>query len=116
MRAVDVAGRVLVRRRGGRGAGELVEDAAVARRARLAAQPAQLAQLALEGLQLGHAPGDVTDVLVEQRVYLLAVLVRRLAEPEQRAYLIQRHVESAAVADELKALDVRLAVEPVIAR
>src|SRR3546814_1277815 len=46
---------------------------------------------------------------------LTTVLIGRIAEFEQDANFVQRHVQRAAVADERKTLGMRLVVDPVVA-
>ena len=57
----------------------------------------------------------MADVLVQQLVGAVAVLVRRVAKPQQGANLFQRHVERSTMANEREPLDMRLAIEPVVA-
>jgi hypothetical protein len=54
------------------------------------------------------------DVLIKQSIYLAAILVWRIAEPEQIPNFLQRHVQRAAVPDELKPFDVSVCIEPVV--
>jgi hypothetical protein len=54
------------------------------------------------------------DVFIKQSIYLAAILVRRIPESQQIPNLLQRHVQHAAVPDELKAFDVNVCIESVV--
>jgi hypothetical protein len=97
-------------------AGQSLQDAAVARRLLHLALGAQLVQLFLQGLQLHDALGHVADVLVQQRVDFAAILLGCVAQAQQFAHFIKRHVQRTAVADELQPLHVPRAIKPVIRR
>ena len=53
---------------------------------------AQGFELLLQLAQLAHALGHVTDVRIQQRIHLHAVVFRRILKRQQRADLLQRHV------------------------
>ena len=95
-------------------AGQALQDAAVARRLRHFALGAQLVQLRLQRLQLRNAFGHMADVLVQQGIDAPAILFGGIAQAQQLPHLIQGHVQRTAVADELQAFDVALAIEPVV--
>jgi hypothetical protein len=106
--------RTEMRRFGNIRIGQVLQDAAGFGRLHGTATTAQLFQLSLQCLQLFDAVGNVADVLVQQRIDAGAIFFRPVAEIEQRADFIQRHVERTAMTNELQALDVGVAVQPVI--
>lgn len=77
-----------------------IQDAALGHCVRRRAARTQRLEVSFQRAQFAYARGDMADVLVEQRIDLTAVLLGCIAEPDQRANLIQRHVEIAALADE----------------
>ena len=81
----------------------------------MAASLPQLLQLLLQRTQFLDAPGHMADVFVEQRIDVRTLRRRRILEAQQRAHLVERHVEAAAVADELQPLEVRRLVDAEIA-
>jgi hypothetical protein len=64
--------------------------------------------------QVADALRHVLDVLVKNLVDDMAVFPRRVLESQQRADLIKRHVERAAVPDESKSLQVLSTVDAVV--
>ena len=76
---------------------------------------AQFAQLFLQRAQLANAVGHVADMLIEQRVHFGAVFTGRVFEMQQDANLVERHVESAAMADKAQALHVDRFIDAVVA-
>lgn len=67
---------------------------------------AQRLELLFQLAQLADAGGDVADVLVERRVDVAALGLRRVLEVQQHADLVQRHVQRAAMPHEGQPLDV----------
>ena len=54
------------------------------------------------------------DVLLKQSIYLAAIFVGGIPKSEEVSNLLQRHVQHAAVPNELKAFDVNVCIEPVV--
>nr|GFC85137.1 hypothetical protein [Tanacetum cinerariifolium] len=69
----------------------------------------------LQRLQASDARADVLDVLVDQRIHVLALILRAVAQGQQAADFIEGHVQAAAITNERQALDVFLCVQPIIA-
>lgn len=57
----------------------------------------------------------MADVLVQEIVDFTAVLKWRIAQPQQRADLVQRHVQLAALADERQPVGMRRCVHALVA-
>ncbi|MCY1313066.1 hypothetical protein D9M70_635550 [compost metagenome] len=55
------------------------------------------------------------NMFVDQRIHALTLILRAVAQGQQAANLLQRHVEGAAVADESQALGMGLGVDAVVA-
>lgn len=91
-----------------------VQDAAVT--GMLAGDTAgpELPELLLQAAQCLDALRNVTDMRVEQGVDLGAVLLRVILEMQQGPDLVECHVESATVPDELESFDMRLRIGPVV--
>ena len=53
------------------------------------------------------------NVLVDQRIHAFTLILRTVAQSQQAADFLERHVEGAAVADEGQALGVSLASSPI---
>jgi len=91
-----------------------IQNSTVIRRA-FAAALAQVDQLLLQRLQARDAGVHVLDVFVDQRVDVLALIPRTVAQGQQAADFVQRHIQASAIADEGQALDVLLSVQTVVA-
>ena len=76
---------------------------------------AQASQFTFQRSQFPEALRDMADVLVEQMVDLAAIGLRRILEAQQHAYLVQGHVQAAALADEAEALGMGCRVDAVVA-
>lgn len=98
-----------------RGGVQLLQDAAGVRRFGPAALQTQRLQLLLERLQLRDARGHVADVVVQQLVDLTAIVLRRIAEFQQAADFVERHVQRTAAPDEAQALGMLVVVDAVVA-
>ena len=96
--------------------GKSVQDSAGLRALSPITQAAQPLQFLFEPAKLCHPARYVPDMLIEQLINVAAVLLGRIAKLEQRADLLERHVERAAMTDERQALDMVLIVRAVIAR
>ena len=81
------------------------------RRLARAAALAQVLQLPLQRAQLADALRDMADVRVQQRVDVAALRAGGVLHAQQRAYLVQRHVQPAVMADELQPLQLRRVVD-----
>lgn len=95
---------------------QLLQDAAFGQVARRRAALAQRLQLVAQRLQLLDARADMAQVGVEQRIDLAALRALRVPDRQQRADLLQIHVQRPAVADQAQALDLGGAVAAVIGR
>src|SRR5450830_201247 len=95
--------------------GKPLQNAAILDRLRAVALRAQTLQLRLQFLQLTDALSDVADMLVQQGIDLATVVFRRIAELQQAAHFVERHIERTAVANELQALNVAVAIQAVVA-
>lgn len=91
-----------------------IEDAALGGGMLPLAARAQGLQGAFQGLKLGDAGRHVIEVGVDQRVGLVAGSVGMIVAVQQRADLVERHVQRPAVADEGQPFDVSLAVEAIV--
>ena len=80
-----------------------------------AAGGAQFAQLFFQRAQLADALGHVVDVFVEQGVDFATVFGGGVFEAQQGANFKQRHVQAAAMADEVETLRVGRFIDAVIA-
>jgi hypothetical protein len=79
---------------------EAIQNAALTFGSRRLTLAAQRLQLQLQLLQLGNARRDVCDVLIQQRVGGRTAIARQfIPDLETLAWLIERHVQRAAVAD-----------------
>ena len=79
---------------------QAIQDAAFGRHA-ITLQSKRL-ELPLEFFQVADALSHVLDVLVQNVVDGMTVLAGRILESKQRADFIERHVERAAMADEVE--------------
>jgi len=95
-------------------AGQSLQDAAVPGSLRVVTLGAQGIQLHLQPLEFFNALGHMADMLVEQGIDRAAVLLRRIPKLQQTAHFIERHVERAAMADELQPFHMLLAIHAVI--
>src|SRR5262245_54644570 len=96
------------------GLGQAGEDAALVDWASLPASLAKLLELLFQQPQFLDAPGDVTDVLVEQGIDVPAVVRRGILEAQQDSHFVERHVQASAVADELEPLLMAGLVDPKV--
>ena len=79
------------------------------------ASRAQCPQLHLQEPQLTDARDDMTDVLVQKRIDLAALGLRRILETQQHPDLVERHVERTAMANEAEAFGMHGFIDAVVA-
>ena len=91
------------------------QDAALFGRLRIGAAFAKYLEVPFERPQFADSLRDVADVLVQQGVDVSAVFPGCVLEAQQHAHLVERHVEAAAVADELQTFQVLGLVHPEVA-
>ena len=113
MRAVHMA-RVGAARPAG-DVGQLVENAAVGGVLRLVALLAQALELLFQQAQPTDARSHMADVRVQQGVDIAAVAGGGILEAQQRADLVQRHVQAPAMPYERQACGLGLVVDAVVA-
>jgi len=95
-------------------AGQSLQDAAISGSLRAVTLGAQGIELDLQTLEFFNALGHMADMLVQQGIDLAAVLLRCIPELQQTAHFIERHIERAAMADELQPFHMLLAIHAVI--
>jgi hypothetical protein len=86
------------------------QDPALLPRSPPAAFAPQLPELPLQRLQFRDPLFHVTDMGVQKRVDLPAILIRRGAKSEQNTDFVQRHVQGTAVANERQQFGVVLPI------
>lgn len=93
---------------------QLLQNATLRRSSPSRTTLAQSDKLVLEALQLVNPQRDVLKVRLDQRVGLITGLIGTIVQLEQRAHLIQRHIEGTTMADERYPLSVLDAVKAII--
>lgn len=69
----------------------------------------------MQSAQDTDALGDMADMGIERGVDLRAALFRGIAQSQQIADFVQRHVQRPAIEDELQTFALRIGVEPEVA-